>query len=849
MGAGRCEGDSALSDEIETILTQSMSPAHTERIRVKPLPVSDSKSINSIHLSQHSSHHYSQQSLRSGYRPQSTVPVDVLTAVIADNQANQREMLQAVMTLAKQVASTPPPASSQPVLTPLVSSPPSTPPILSASAVVPLVDSENEEVRLLKSQSEQQKQRLHEQELVNKITKEMYERQLQGARSMIDSRLSVDIADKPSRDCTTQTPPLAEFSNIPPATDMIVKPEPIRVQSVVLSPKISPPKGERVSFQAATVSSPNTLISAAASLVITAPDSTNKFSGKTNEAPVRFLHDYRQQALSMFKWTESQMLDSVGQWLSGGAAEWFSLLKQSNDFPQTWDEFKKIFLSRFRSPERVETLKLERKNCMQREGESVVDFYQRYRSLNIEIDPLTSSEKMTKGFLRKINADIEIRMASNVEGTLEDVVRRAEAAELAILHRKQQERRANRGKSPAPAVVAPLTTSAENASSSVPMLAKHFEYMASTTVEHKNASFPPSADPLAKQNLSDKANKNSNSYSRRSSRLYSNRPCQWCGQTGHQPNLNDSPATNKLSPSSEFVLPFSSSISDKDSGQISSSSDSRTSLSSCQDEVRVESCVTDSEKLCEEGQKYLQQKCFGRNKRHAKRRKSGSFVVNINQVGIDQPSSPSCKEQQTYQLARGSVVAKGKLNQVEGMFTIDTGAGMTLVSHHYWKLIGRSEQIRPYSGPAIVGAEGSSVEPLGIIDAVITLADHAISFPVVLARKFNQPLLISNDFMNSAGIVLDIKGSSLWRRDCPTRKFRLSTDLLQAGKLSIPVYAARRLKLSPYSKAYIPVSLSQDYASSEWEASSSGLLGHLGLVTANSLVTVNNLSTSVLLLI
>ncbi|CAF1339017.1 unnamed protein product, partial [Didymodactylos carnosus] len=701
MGAGRCEGDSALSDEIETILTQSMSPAHTERIRVKPLPVSDSKSINSIHLSQHSSHHYSQQSLRSGYRPQSTVPVDVLTAVIADNQANQREMLQAVMTLAKQVASTPPPASSQPVLTPLVSSPPSTPPILSASAVVPLVDSENEEVRLLKSQSEQQKQRLHEQELVNKITKEMYERQLQGARSMIDSRLSVDIADKPSRDCTTQTPPLAEFSNIPPATDMIVKPEPIRVQSVVLSPKISPPKGERVSFQAATVSSPNTLISAAASLVITAPDSTNKFSGKTNEAPVRFLHDYRQQALSMFKWTESQMLDSVGQWLSGGAAEWFSLLKQSNDFPQTWDEFKKIFLSRFRSPERVETLKLERKNCMQREGESVVDFYQRYRSLNIEIDPLTSSEKMTKGFLRKINADIEIRMASNVEGTLEDVVRRAEAAELAILHRKQQERRANRGKSPAPAVVAPLTTSAENASSSVPMLAKHFEYMASTTVEHKNASFPPSADPLAKQNLSDKANKNSNSYSRRSSRLYSNRPCQWCGQTGHQPS-------------------------------------------------------------------------------------------------IDQPSSPSCKEQQTYQLARGSVVAKGKLNQVEGMFTIDTGAGMTLVSHHYWKLIGRSEQIRPYSGPDIVGAEGSSVEPLGIIDAVITLADHAISFPVVLARKFNQPLLISNDFMNSAGIVLDIKGSSLWRRDCPTRKFRLSTDLLQAGKLSIPVYAARRLKLSPY---------------------------------------------------
>ncbi|CAF1345176.1 unnamed protein product [Didymodactylos carnosus] len=48
--------------------------------------------------------------------------------------------------------------------------------------------------------------------------------------------------------------------------------------------------------------------------------------------------------------------------------------EQAATLPDTWPEFKKLFLSRFRSPERIEALKLERCRCVQRQNETAADF-------------------------------------------------------------------------------------------------------------------------------------------------------------------------------------------------------------------------------------------------------------------------------------------------------------------------------------------------------------------------------------------------------------------------------------------------------------------------------------------
>ncbi|CAF4431078.1 unnamed protein product, partial [Didymodactylos carnosus] len=110
-----------------------------------------------------------------------------------------------------------------------------------------------------------------------------------------------------------------------------------------------------------------------------------------------------------------------------------------------------------------------------------------------------------------------------------------------------------------------------------------------------------------------------------------------------------------------------------------------------------------------------------------------------------------------YTIKRGCATAKGKLLGTVGIFTLDTGAGVSIVSSDYWRLLKGTEAILPYSGADIVGPEGSSIEPVGWAEADVTLAGQTVRHPVILARKFNQKLLLGTDFMFEIGLVLDIQ--------------------------------------------------------------------------------------------
>ncbi|CAF4505459.1 unnamed protein product, partial [Didymodactylos carnosus] len=85
---------------------------------------------------------------------------------------------------------------------------------------------------------------------------------------------------------------------------------------------------------------------------------------------------------------------------------------------------------------------------------------------------------------------------------------------------------------------------------------------------------------------------------------------------------------------------------------------------------------------------------------------------------------------------RGCASAREKLLGTIGIFTLDTGAGVSIVSLDYWRLLKGTEAVFPYSGADIVGPEGSSIEPVGWVEADITLAGQTFRHPVVLARKF-----------------------------------------------------------------------------------------------------------------
>ncbi|CAF1091319.1 unnamed protein product [Didymodactylos carnosus] len=113
---------------------------------------------------------------------------------------------------------------------------------------------------------------------------------------------------------------------------------------------------------------------------------------------------------TLFRAGDSQLLRNISNWLTGAAGDWYLQLSQSHHLPDMWHEFKKLFLSRFRSPERIEALKIERSRCVQKENETAADFYQRYLGLNLEINPKTNENLLKKYFLRKLRPELVLWM-------------------------------------------------------------------------------------------------------------------------------------------------------------------------------------------------------------------------------------------------------------------------------------------------------------------------------------------------------------------------------------------------------------------------------------------------------
>ena len=180
------------------------------------------------------------------------------------------------------------------------------------------------------------------------------------------------------------------------------------------------------------------------------------------------------------------------------------------------------------------------------------------------------------------------------------------------------------------------------------------------------------------------------------------------------------------------------------------------------------------------------------------------------------------------------LTAEAKINDISGIVLLDTGSGVTIISSSHWHLLGSSDSIRPYSGPEIQGPDGSSIGPEGQVTVQITMAGITVHHPAIVAKHFRHLILLGNDYMKSIGLVLDLQANTMWLRQHPDRRYSISSDLTQAGRIDVPVISTERRIIAPYHLAFVEVNVPQLVSCNSWDASITSR--HSRLATANSLV-------------
>ncbi|CAF4396540.1 unnamed protein product [Rotaria sp. Silwood2] len=185
------------------------------------------------------------------------------------------------------------------------------------------------------------------------------------------------------------------------------------------------------------------------------------------------------------------------------------------------------------------------------------------------------------------------------------------------------------------------------------------------------------------------------------------------------------------------------------------------------------------------------------------------------------------------------LVAEAKVNGIPGVVLLDTGSGLTIISSQHWSIIG-NKSIPPtsYDGSDIHGPEGSSIYPVSWVTVDVAIAGSVIQHKAVLAKNFTHLILIGNDIMKAVGLVLDIQANKMWLRSEPNLKYDISSDIINAGRIDVPLFSTQLRTVPPYHIAFIQVKTPSSLSSDAWDASISGIRRHV--IAANSLVRIEN---------
>ena len=113
---------------------------------------------------------------------------------------------------------------------------------------------------------------------------------------------------------------------------------------------------------------------------------------------------------------------------------------------------------------------------------------------------------------------------------------------------------------------------------------------------------------------------------------------------------------------------------------------------------------------------------------------------------------------------------EGTINQVPSNFVLDTGAAVTLLSHDHWNRLG-TNQLQPWDGANLVGANGSPITVHGTVDTNLRFA--GIDFPakVVVVDGLTAKAILGLDFLEAHECIVNIRRSFLNFQDMMSRYY------------------------------------------------------------------------------
>jgi hypothetical protein len=164
------------------------------------------------------------------------------------------------------------------------------------------------------------------------------------------------------------------------------------------------------------------------------------FKGLAHERPIQFLNDFEIRATALVGNNDSLLLQTVQQVLFDAALTWFGQLQKTQDRITTWTDFKIRFYERYHTPAKVQSLRTELRLLFQGDNESTLDYFERLKTLMVEIDPECTNNWLKHKFIQKLRSDIRSRLDADLNLPIREIVRKAQNIESNIEQQKVDEK-------------------------------------------------------------------------------------------------------------------------------------------------------------------------------------------------------------------------------------------------------------------------------------------------------------------------------------------------------------------------------------------------------------------------
>jgi hypothetical protein len=164
------------------------------------------------------------------------------------------------------------------------------------------------------------------------------------------------------------------------------------------------------------------------------------FKGLAHERPIQFINAFELRASVLVGNNDSSLLQTVQQALSDGALIWFGQVQKSNDRITNWTDFKTRFYERYHTSALIQNLRTELRLLFQRDNESTLDYFDRLKTLMIEIDPDCNDSWLKHKFIQKLRSDIRNRLDIDLNLPIRDIVRKAQNIESTIQQQQVDEK-------------------------------------------------------------------------------------------------------------------------------------------------------------------------------------------------------------------------------------------------------------------------------------------------------------------------------------------------------------------------------------------------------------------------